>query len=489
VTPTAQRLQRIPRPRPLGILAASLALVAVTVLAGSVGLGGHPSSPGRGADLGGGNGPAGNGLAAADPAPVTIPGTGAALPAKGSLAQLDHNIGVWTANLAANPKDFLSATNLATLYQARARLTADLGDYERGLEAARTAQAIVKEYAPARLAEAAILYSLHDFGGALAAADDLYRADPSQLAALATRADAELELGRIDAARSDLTTLAAATAGPGVEIRQARLAAVTGDLAGALRLARQAHDDAAADGTESGFYAYALGEYARLAGDPSAARAAFAEALAIRSTDLGALLGSARIAAFDGDLDAAISALEQATAIAPTPDAETLLGDLLTARVADPARDRADVAADRAAAKVAYGTVALTRTLSELAGSVYDRQLLAFDLDHGGATAATLDAARAALAVRGDAPGHDLVAWALHRLGRDHEAQAEIDAARATGAADARLLFHAGAIAAALGHSADAADLLDRALALGPALDPNERTEATGILAELGSGM
>ena len=58
-----------------------------------------------------------------------------------------------------------------------------------------------------------------------------------------------------------------------------------------------------------------------------------------------------------------------------------------------------------------------------------------------------------------------------------------------TGAADARTLFHAGAIAVARGDTIAASGWLQRAVDLGPALDPIERTEAMTILAQLtGSG-
>ena len=81
-----------------------------------------------------------------------------------------------------------------------------------------------------------------------------------------------------------------------------------------------------------------------------------------------------------------------------------------------------------------------------------------------------------------DYTGHDTVAWALYRLGRFDEAAAEIKAAAADGAADARLLFHAGAIALARGDTSAGRKDLERALALGPALDPIERAEANRLL-------
>ena len=114
--------------------------------------------------------------------------------------------------------------------------------------------------------------------------------------------------------------------------------------------------------------------------------------------------------------------------------------------------------------------------------TVFDRLLIRFELDHGGASDAVLAEARASLAARPDATGHDTVAWALYRLGRVHEAADEIVVAASAGGADARIAFHAGAIALAGGDVATGRTALARALALGPALDPIERTEAQRLL-------
>jgi len=401
---------------------------------------------------------------------IGIPGSAAAQPAPGTLAQIDHSISAWTKNLAANPTDYLSATNLATLYHGRGRLTADLADQQRALEAATTALGIVPTDPTARLLEASIQFTIHDFEAALSTASALFADDPTQLAALATKADAELELGRVDAATADYDKLAAATSGPGVDVRLARLAYVTGDPAAAVGRSEAALASAAASEGNTGFYDYAAAEYARLTGDPAAARTGYEAALGVRSTDLAALVGLARIDAFEGRTDAAIAGLRRAADIAPQPETLALLGDLLAARGAT------------AEADDLFATVRLTGRLSAIAGSVYDRQLIGFELDHGGASETSLAAARASLAARPDYAGHDLVAWALHRLGRDDAAAEEADAARATGIVDGRVLFHAGAIALARGDVAGGEALLRQALALGPALDPAARAEASALL-------
>jgi hypothetical protein len=411
-----------------------------------------------------------------DPATIALPGDAAGGPEIGSLEQIDHSIKAWTINLTTNPKDFISATNLALLYHGRGRLSGDLGDQTRALEAARTATAIAPTQTAARSLEASILYTLHDFAGSLAIADALYRANPADLGSLATRADAELELGLIAAARADYDVLAAAAAAataprPAVDVRLARLAYVTGDPARALTLALSARDAQAEDpDADLGFYEFAVGEYARFSGDAALARSAYGAALDIRPTDFGALIGLAKVDASDGHVEAAIAGLEKAAASVPQPETLALLGDLASLR------------GDAAAADAQFATVRAIRRLSQLDATVYDRQLLLFELDHGGATAEVLAATQAGLAARADPGGHDLVAWAAYRLGQGDLARREIALALGSGIVDARILEHAGAIALAGGDRSRGEALLQRALDLGPALDPLATAEARALL-------
>lgn len=445
------------RPRAIGILVAAAAIVGMTYLS-SVLL--RPATPSK--------------VPSAPAVAIGAPGAAdpAALP--GTVAQLDRGIKVWAANLAAEPRDFLSATTLAALYHERGRLTGDLADHQRALEAAQTAARIAPTEPAGRLLEAAVRYTLHDFSGAFADADALYRGDPTQLGALATRADAELELGRVSDARADYAVLTSHAGGPAVDVRLARLATVTGQPAEALRLARSARDAALAAGetADVGFYQFAAGEYARLAGDAASARQGYVAALAVRDTDLGALVGLARIDAFEGRTSEAIAGLEKAAAIAPQPETLALLGDLRAAT------------GDGAAAARQFETVRFIERLGEIASTVYDRSLIRFELDHGSASDVLLAKAQASLAARPDSSGHDTVAWALYRLGRYDDAAIEIKAAAADGAADARLQFHRGAIELAGGDAADGRAALQAALALGPALDPIERAEAERLIGQ-----
>jgi tetratricopeptide (TPR) repeat protein len=221
--------------------------------------------------------------------------------------------------------------------------------------------------------------------------------------------------------------------------------------------------------TDPSFYEAQLGEMARLTGHADIARRAFDAALAIRPSNQLALLGRARLEAFAGDEAAAIAHLNVAAAIAPRPETLGLLADLLAA-TGDPTGATRDAE-----------TIGAIAQLGGASAQLFDRQILAFDLDHGGATHAALDRAVAAAKVRPDAAGLDLVAWAAYRLGDPATARRESRAALATGSIDARILYHAGAIAIASGDAGGRA-LVQRALDLGPALDPLDRAEALRLL-------
>ena len=97
----------------------------------------------------------------------------------------------------------------------------------------------------------------------------------------------------------------------------------------------------------------------------------------------------------------------------------------------------------------------------------FDRQLLRFELDHGGANEALLARARESVAERPDWTGHDTVAWALYRVGQFDAAAESIATARTLGADDARLRFHEGAIQLARGDVETGSNCSDRRLTSG----------------------
>jgi hypothetical protein len=183
------------------------------------------------------------------------------------------------------------------------------------------------------------------------------------------------------------------------------------------------------------------------------------------------MLGIARLDAFAGDDTAAIAELRKAAAIAPRPETLGLLADL-EARTGDARGAAADAA-----------TIHAIEQLGGASARLFDRQIAGFDLDHGDATAAVSDRLVAAAKIRPDAAGLDLEAWAAFRLGDLSTARTQSDRALATGSVDARVLYHAGAIRIAGGDRAGGRALAQRAVDLGPALDPLDRAGAEALLA------
>lgn len=447
-------------PRPLLFLAAAL-LIAAGSYAWTAVQGPSQGSPiGRSPATGGFDG-SGAGLADA-----------AAIAGVDGRLSLNDQIAFWQARVTRTPKDFLSMVQLALAEAAKARLTADLGLYQQAAAQVDQALTFDPRYGAGLRAKAQLAFALHDFSGAIAAARSALDRDPRDDGAHAVLGDALLELGRLDDAEAAYAAIAATAHGPALDARLAHLALVRGHVDEAVALAQQASAGAATEpDSDLAFYGYQLGETARQTGHEAVARDGYAAAIAARPGDLGSLVGLARLDAFDGRTDAALAGLRQAAAIAPQPETLGLIGDLL-AQAGD---------ADGAAAQ--YATVRAIEALGSAAGTVYDRQLLLFELDHGGVTEALLAHAREALLTRPDATGHDLVAWALYRLGRPAEALAESRLALATGTRDARILAHAGAIEITTGDATAGRRDLQAALDLGPALDPLLRAEATAILA------
>jgi tetratricopeptide (TPR) repeat protein len=459
---TALSLPRPRRLRPLAILGASLALVAASQAANLL----APRSPAAAPIA-----PAGLAVSAPD-APAGAPIVGA----PGSVETIDHSIAAWTANIAANDQDFISAGNLATLYEARARLSGDVSDYVRATTAADRSLAIEPRQVDVQALHARLQLATHDFGKALAEARAIDRDLPNQPAVLAIIADASLELGDVDGASRLYDQIHAATPGPAITARLARVEFLRGDPSAAVSLSESAYDAAKADGTAGpalSWYAYLAGTMQLGAGAPDKAAAWFTTALDAWPTSFLALAGSARAAAALGDTDAAIAGYRAAIAVAPQPDALTALGDLLA------------IAGDAKGAEAQYATVLAIAQLQGSGGLVFNRQLVLFDVNHDRDLATALTLAERELELRKDAYGHDAYAWALLANGRAADADSAMAKATALGTRDALLLYHAGEIKLARGDVAAARTLLTDALAITGALDPLAASRAAESLASI----
>jgi tetratricopeptide (TPR) repeat protein len=460
---SALRLPRLQHPRPIAVLVASIAIVVASQATALLRTA-APAAPGAPAN---------------PPVTITGPVTPADAPvanAPGTLGKIDHSIAAWTQNLAANDKDFLSAANLAGLYEARARLSGDVNDYARANDAAERSLRIEPRQVDVLALHARLAFATHDFARALSEASALDRTAPDQPAILAIMGDALLELGNVPAATDLYQRIQKATPGPGITARLARLSFLEGDPAGAVRQAEAADAAAVAAGVRGpslSWYAYLAGSMQLSAGNPDAASTWFDKALGAWPQSFLALAGKARASAALGSAEAAIAGYRAAIAVAPQPDALTALGDLLALQ------------GDAHGAQQQYDTVLAIAQLQGSNGLVFNRQLVLFDVNHGRDLAMALQLADKELVERRDVYGYDAEAWALLANGRAAEADAAMGKALTLGTRDAMLLYHAGAIAQAVGDEARARDLLGQALAIRGALDPLSASKAEATLSEL----
>lgn len=391
------------------------------------------------------------------------------------MARYDRAIRAWNASLEASAANYIAATNLGTVYVGRARLTGDLGDYDRALAAASRALQANKSYLPALQLHATILFAVHDFVGAREEARTILADAPDQLQAVATLGDASLELGDVAVARESYLALDRQIPSPPVWSRLSHLAFVEGDLDRAIGLAQRAIDGSAEEppSESTAFYHFQLGELYRSRGDEEAAMAAYERALEDLPGYVPASAGLSRMYEAIGRRDDAIALLERATEQIPQPEMVAALGDLYA------------LAGDAVAAEQAYRLVERIGAVASATGAVYNRQLVIFAADHDRGLAGAVALARAELMVRKDVFGHDALAWALFKSGDLTEAAIEADAAQALGTRDPRIAYHAGMIAAAQGRTGDARRLLTQAVAGAAALPPLQVPVAARALAAL----
>ena len=345
---------RLVRPRITGILVATALLVAGSYAATWVVR--LPDAPAAG-------------MAPTVPVASLAP---AAAPAAGSterlLARFDRAIAAWNANVISNAGDYVSATNLGTVYVGRARLTGDLADYQRALTAADRAIEIHANYLPAHGLRAVVLFALHDFHGALTEAQATRDLDAGNLQALAIIGDARLELGDVEGARLAYAELERVAPSAPVFSRMAHLAFIDGEPERAIGLVQIAVDAVAQEppSETTAFYSFQLGELYRSRGEVAKAATAYEQALDDLPTYVPAMAGLAGIREAQGGRAEATELLEGATARLPQPDLVAALGDLYA------------LAGDPVAAERQYALVERIGLLALATGSVYDRQLVMF---------------------------------------------------------------------------------------------------------------
>lgn len=455
----------------LTILVVTFGQVAALLPSGSTALG-DSAGPGVGIDPGD----------VADPGlPVALDPLAPAIETVSStdLDRIRADTTFWGDRFRANPRDFISATRLAASEIELARATGDVSAYLAAEAAVDGALTAYPDYAIALDYRGVVLVALHRFEAARVHATTILKGSPDDPTALATLGDAALELGDVRAAAGAYQTLALVADSAAAQVRLSHLAFIEGRTADAVTASRAAvalATDEAAGGSAMAWFQYHLGDTLIATGDRIGAAAAYAAALAADPSSHLARWGLARIAAAGGRTDEAIRLLDAAIAAVPLPEFLARRADLYSLRAADGDERRA--ADDRA-------TVLAIAQLAGDAAGVYDRTLSLFLSSTGSDPARALALATAELEARKDVYGYDALAWALFADDRPAEADDAMTTALAFGTRDARLLYHAGMIKAALGDDAAARTLLTDALSLDDSFDPAGAARARATLERL----
>ena len=285
--------------------------------------------------------------------------------------------------------------------------------------------------------------------------------------------DAHVELGEYEQAVTVLQEMMDMRPGLNSYSRTAYVRELYGDMDGAIEAMRMAAQVGWPGDEPTLWTTVQLGNLYWNRGDLANAEAVYQAALSQSPNYIYALAGMARIWTAQGRDEEAIAQYRQVIARIPLPEFAIALGELL------------ESTGDTKGAQEQYELVELIQTLNASAGMNVDLEMALFNSDHGADPAAALVQAEAAYAERKTLYAADVLAWALYHNGRADEAQPYMEEALRLNTQDARLFYHAGMIALAVGDHAGAREYLAHALAINPHFSPLYAPQAEATLATL----
>jgi len=348
---------------------------------------------------------------------------------------------------------------LGWTFVKKARLTFDASYYNLAEQCAQCMEANGTKGPDTLLLSAHALQSLHRFSEAEVVARELVstRERPFDYGVLGdvlvdqgkVREGAAVYQKMIDL-RPDLQSYA----------RAAHVRWLTGDLNGAIELMRLAVSGSSPNDPEAAAWAYTrLALYQLQQNATKQALQSCSAALALQPDYAPALMARGRIhLALHRPADAVVE-LEQAAKLNPLPEYQWALADALT------------LTGDRGRAKEVESQIV------ERGATEDPRALSLFLATRGENVTQAVELAQQELTRRRDIFTHDALAWALAMAGRATEAQLHATQALSEGTIDARLLLHAGIIAALNHDVTQAKRRLQQASAIQQMLLPSERKQ------------
>ena len=396
-------------------------------------------------------------------------GAGASATGISDARTTDQRIRSLQAAVRSDTSDAEPLASLGNAYLQKARETADPAYYARAETALRAALKREPGDAGALTGMGSLANARHDFRAGLAYGERARAAAPGVVKPYGVIVDAQVELGRYDAAERTLQRMVDLKPNLDSYARISYFRELHGDVAGAIEAMRMAAS-AGGDARENLAYVQTLlGNLELARGHVGAAQRAYRFSLARYPGYIPALAGLARVDATRGDLDAAISRYR--TVVTRLPFPEYLI-----------ARADAELAAGRRAD--AREDVALIRVQQQLlrrSGVNVDAEMALIEADHG-RSARAVALGRRAFDAAPSVRSADALGWALTRAGQPREGLTFAMQALRLGSRDAMFLFHAGIAARDAGRADLARRYLSRALAGNPRFSPLHAPQARHAL-------
>lgn len=374
-----------------------------------------------------------------------------------------------------DPTGALDLAHLSALYLARGRETGDPRDAILAEEAARQSLRNRKERnGPATQVLETALLAQHRFDEALPLAIAASNDEPDNASLRAALGDIQMEMGQYDSARVSFAAVHAAFGDPAVAPRLARWAEIEGQPDKARRLLRAALATVQklpeVPREQLAWYWLRIGDVELRTGHPLAADSAYNAGLIAHPDDYRLLAAIAHSALLQHDWKRAIAVGERAIAVTLDPATLGILSDAYAA-LGDSAKSGE------------YAHV-LDVTVLKQPGA-YHRAWSLFLLDHDRHVSAVSRKIEQELRTRKDIYAYDLLAWSLHKQGRNLQAAAAMQLALKEGTQDAQLFYHSGMIEHALGHDDIARTQLTHALAINAYFHPIQPAVARATLTGL----
>jgi tetratricopeptide (TPR) repeat protein len=391
------------------------------------------------------------------------------------VTRRDTQIRVWTSALRQDPSSAIALTQLSGLYLQRARETGDDQNYTQAEQYARRSLARrVNRNGPAFVTLAAALVAQHRFQEAEQVARDLVAFDPEVPQYRAQLAEIQMELGHYAAARHSFDSLYRVRTHLSIAPRLARWAEINGNTPHARKLLSEALAEAKTRHNlpkeQLAWFYLRLGDVEMRNGRLRGAREMFVKGMQIEPADYRLLDAMAHLEAMEGSPKKAIEYGERGIATKLDPATLGAIGDAYA------------LLGDSVRAEEYFRTMAVA--VSGQPGA-YHRAWSLFLLDHNRRIPEVLANVQREIETRKDIYGYDLLAWALHKAGRDGEARLAMNEARRLGTRDATLFYHAGIIERSLGDAGRARYFLGEALRVNPRFHPTHPREIRAVLDSL----